>query len=105
MRAGTLDRRVTLQHATLAEDAHGQQVPTYADYATVWAQRLDTTARERMASQQMISERTCKFRLRYRSDVLPTDRLVCDGVAYNIAPPAELGRREGLEILATAVGE
>lgn len=103
MRAGTMDRRITLQHRSLTPDAHGQKVVGYITYAEVWAQRLDVTARERLASQQVIAESSCRFRLRYRNDVVATDRVLCEGVTYNITPPTEIGRREGIEILASAV--
>lgn len=104
MQAGKLDRRIMLQHRTQSRDAtSGQQVETWETYVTVWANRRDSNSREFFASQQTIAEGTAVFRLRYRDDVQATDRIICEGKTYNIRPPAEIGRREGLEIIATAV--
>lgn len=104
MQAGRLDRRIELQHRVLgSRSASGQQAVTYETYATVWAGKKDLRGREYYAANQMNAEISTQFRLRWRSDVLATDRIVCEGVSYNIRPPiAEIGRREGLEILATA---
>lgn len=103
MQAGRLDRLVTLQHRVLTRDATtGEEVVSYADYAQVWAGKRDLRGLERFAAQQMNSELTTVWLIRYRSDVLATDRLVVDGLYYNLAPPAEIGRREGLELTGTA---
>lgn len=102
MRAGTLDRRITLLRRSQTRNAYGEQVETFTEYATVWGQRLDVTGREMFASKGTIAENSAQFRLRYRSDVLYTDRLQCDGVEYDIVQVAELGRRDGLDLVAVA---
>lgn len=103
MRAGSLNRRIELQHRTTARSAYGEQTESYSTYATVWANKADVRAREFIAAQQEIAENTAKFTLRYRSDVLNSDRIVCASVTYSIRQVAEIGRRQGLEVLATAV--
>lgn len=103
MRAGDLDRRVSLYHRVLTQNAQGEQVPSYPTaYVTVWAQKLDQRAREYFAAQGTQAEATTRFRIRYRSDVLMTDRLVLDGLNYDIVQISEIGRREGLELFATS---
>jgi SPP1 family predicted phage head-tail adaptor len=43
------------------------------------------------------------FRIRYRSDVTATMRLVESGKTYElVAPPVEIGRREGLDLMCAA---
>lgn len=104
MDAGKLDRRVTLSHRSVAApDSHGFRAESFSDYATVWAQKLDIIGREYFATRQLQSEVTTRFRIRYRSDVLVTDRITHESVAYKIDSVAEIGRREGLEILASVV--
>jgi SPP1 family predicted phage head-tail adaptor len=105
MDAGGMDRRVTLSHRSVAAtDSNGFRAETYpSSYATVWAQKLDIIGREYVAMKQLQSEVSTRFRLRYRSDVLVTDRLTMDGVAYDIHSVAEIGRKEGLEIMASVV--
>lgn len=102
MRAGSLDRRVTILRREVSRNAHGEQVEEYEVLETVWAQKLDATGRELFTSQTTIAEGTARFRLRYRSDMLATDRLSYDGREYDIVQIAELGRREGTEIVAVA---
>lgn len=103
MRAGQLDRRVELQHRVLgSRSASGEQAVTYATYATVWAGKRDLRGREYYAANQMNAEASTAFTMRYRSDVLATDRIVLDGMNYNVRHIAEIGRRQGLEIQTTA---
>jgi SPP1 family predicted phage head-tail adaptor len=105
MQAGRLDRLVELRHVLLTPDAStGQQVESWPTaYATVWASKRDIRGREFYAAQQNNSDVTTVWQLRYRSDVVTTDVIVYDGLQYNITAIAELGRRDGLEIQATAV--
>jgi SPP1 family predicted phage head-tail adaptor len=102
MRAGRLDRRVTIQSRSLASDAQGQQIESWTDVATVWGRRLDLRGREFMAAEAKHAEATCTFELRYRADVTPLNRLVCEGRVYNIVHVAEIGRRQSLQIVASA---
>lgn len=105
MRAGTLDRFVTLQHRTLgAVDAYGATAETYAQYAQVWAGKRELSGQEGVTARVVGSSVTTLFRIRYRSDVVATDRLICDGVTYElVAPAVEIGKRDGLELLARAL--
>jgi SPP1 family predicted phage head-tail adaptor len=104
MRAGRLDRRVSLQHLVLTRNSTtGEQIESYAYYATVWAGKRDMRGREFFAAQQVNSDITTIWQIRYRTDVVSTDRLVIDGLYYDITGIAEIGRRDGLELQATAV--
>lgn len=102
MRAGSLDRRVTIQARTLTSDAQGQQIETWSDVATVWGRRLDLRGREFIAAETKQGEATCTFEVRYRSDVTVLNRLVCEGRTYDIVHVAEIGRRQALQIVASA---
>ncbi len=104
MRSGYLDRRATLQHQVLTRSAtDGEQVATYTDYATVWAGKRDIRGREFVAGSQMNSDITTLWQIRHRTDVKATDRIVVEGLSYDINGIAEIGRRDGLELQATAV--
>ena len=100
MRAGSLDRRVTLLRRTLSRNVHGEEVVEFDELDTVWAQKLDVTGREYFSSQHVVAEGTARFRLRYRSDLSVTDRIAYGGHTYDIQQVAELGRREALDIVA-----
>lgn len=105
MFAGRLDRRLELRHRALAAaDANGQQVESFTAYATVWARKIDVSGREFFQAQTKDAEQTTRFEIRWRDDVLATDRVVCDDVNYQIvAPASEIGRREGLTLFVRAV--
>ncbi len=106
MRAGQMDRRVTLRHKVSGtQDANGAYTPiTYTEYDTVWARKLEVSGREFFQAQTKDAENTVRFEIRYRDDVVATDRVTCDGVDYQLVqPPSEMGRREGLTLFARAV--
>lgn len=99
MRAGGLDRRVTLREPSAGTDTIGQPTETWADAATVWAEVREIKGREYFEAAQVQAERTVTFRIRYRSDVTEKWRIVWNGTEYDIRALAEIGRREGLEIV------
>jgi SPP1 family predicted phage head-tail adaptor len=103
MSAGSLDRRIVLSHRDLQANEHGEQIPIYEEYATVWARKSDLNGREFFAAAQIQSEITTKFRIRWRGDVVDTDRLSLDDVDYNIKSSAEVGRREWLDIFCSSI--
>lgn len=106
MRAGRLDRRLTLKRRALgAQDAVGAfPSATWTEYATVWARKIEVGAREYFLAQTKDAESTVRFEIRFREDVAATDRVVCEGRDYElIAPPSEIGRREGLTLFARAI--
>ena len=104
MRAGDLDRSITLQHMVVAApDANASRAQSFTDYATVRTAKIDAGGREYFAGQQVQAQLATRFKIRYRSDVLPTDRISFESQSYNISHIQELGRREGLMIFATAI--
>ncbi len=102
LRAGDLDRRIDLRKQLAGADEHGQPNGQWMTMATVWASFKPATGREFVASRaaQAIVDGT--FRIRWRDDVKATWRIVFDGRDYDIQSLVEIGRREGLEILAQA---
>lgn len=105
MRAGPLDRRVTLQRPTEVQDAAGAVTLTWADEATVWAGRRDIRAREYVAADTTLADTEAVFTIRWRSDVMPRWRLLEGARIYDITGTAELGRRDGLELRCVAAVE
>lgn len=105
MRAGKLDRRVTILRATVTTDDFGGETATWADLATVAAEKLPVRDAERVAAAQTGASVTDRFRIRWSqavSGLTTRDQLSCDGRLYDIVAIKEIGRREGLEITATA---
>jgi len=70
--------------------------------ATVWAERLELRGDERWSAMQIVANVNCKYRIRYRDDVTAQCKLIDDaGREYDIQPPLELGRKEGLELICS----
>lgn len=76
---------------------------SYATYATVWGGKRDLRGREFFAAQQESAELQATWTIRWRSDVLATDRLVSEGMTFEIVHIAEIGRHGGLDLVCRAV--
>lgn len=107
MFAGQLDREVTfLRRETTQDPTYGTALEgDWVPVATVWAQVQDMVPSrgERMVEGVSFAARPCRIRIRYREDISSDLRLTIDGRAGAhriVTQPAELGRREGLELLA-----
>lgn len=105
IRAGRLEHRITLQRNEPVQSDTGEMTEHWVEIATVWAERVWIRASERFAAQQTLAERVEMFRIRWREDTGPLQRLVWQGRAYDIQSVAPLDRRIGLEITATARAE
>lgn len=107
MQAGRLDRRIKiLQAATVRDATFRTDEKSWLALDTVWAEVQDMlpSRGDRLAEGVDIARRPCRVRIRYRSDVTSNMRLEIDGLQYRIiAGPAELGRREALEMMAEHV--
>lgn len=103
MRAGRLDRRITLQRATSTKNGFNEDVETWIDIGQRRASAMPVSDGERVRAQEVGSVISMRFQIRYSSDVAALsarDRLIYNGESYNITAVKELGRREGLEITA-----
>lgn len=108
MDAGRLDRRITLKRATSTANAFNEAVETWSSLATVWASVVPISDSERMRAGETLAAKKSRFTIRWSStvaDVDPRDRLTFDGRDYDINGVKEVGRREYLEITATARAE
>lgn len=106
MPAGHLDRRVQFRRATLADDGFGMS-ETWTDHgAPIWAQKVDVSDGEKFRAGQVQAQITTRFMVRwsrFSAGLTPKDRLVCDGVAYDVTGIKESGaRRTFFEITAAA---
>lgn len=108
MRAGDLDRRIVIQANTPTPNEYGEPVDSWAKIHTadhLPAKITPSRGSERFTAQQIVGRGVVTFRLRYRADVRTTHRIVYDGRDYDIHDVREVGRREGLEIDASARSE
>lgn len=104
--AGKRDRRIRIERQVeVGRDDLNAPVVSWTPHLTVWAEKLDLSDRERLASQEVGAEITTRFRILWSeaaAEINAKDRIVFGGRIYDIFGVKELGRREGLEITATA---
>jgi head-tail adaptor len=107
MRAGDLDRWVTIMAPVAGtENAYGTSSQTWGQIGEGAAQVQDMlpSRAERVADGIDIGSRPSRVRMWWRDDITANMRLVCEGRTMQIiAGPAELGRREGIEMIAVTV--
>lgn len=107
MKAGDLRHRVELQHKVSPRDPGSGEYgePVWQKLVAVWAQVSPLSARDLIAAQTAQSEATARVVIRYRSDVLPTMRIVHRGQIYSIEGPPLEDDKSGWEYLTILVSK
>lgn len=103
--AGGLDRRITIQRATVTYNEFNDPIETWGDLTTVWAKRRDASATESYRAQEVGAQITTRFTIRWSTtveSVTPTDRISFDGRLYNITAVRDVGRNQWREVDAVA---
>lgn len=104
MRAGKLDRIIDIQRLSRTVDDYGTETEAWAPVATLRAQLVQSSTEEFMSSFGSSAETAAVFRIRYRDDLLTSDRVTYWGQSYDVKEIKELGRREGLDLRCVAAG-
>lgn len=117
MRAGRLDRKITLRRKATSQDSYGEEGD---GWTTLIARRASgyrpLRGEEKFTAEQFVAGEQVEFRIRYSanlSDLSPLDRVIypaLDGVEdpdlvaksrlFDIMAVHEIGRRKGLQIMA-----
>jgi SPP1 family predicted phage head-tail adaptor len=101
---GALDYRITFQQKIVGENESNEDEETgwenIATNPTVWASKDDRSGNEVYQADKLTDYETVVFVCRYRNDVTPKNRLVCEGIAYDIISINELSRKRYLKIVA-----
>jgi len=104
MRAGKLDRTITIDRVTEEIDNYGNPTSTWTTIATLRAQLIQASTEEFMRDYGASSETAIVFRTRYLGGITLADRVTYDGNAHNLIEIKEIGRRRGLELRTRALG-
>lgn len=104
MRAGLLDRKISIVNVSTAVDIYGQPTTTEVVIATPWANFLQQSAREWLRNGITATETKAVFRTRYIEGVTTNYVLEYDGERWDITEVREIGRRKGLDIYAVLRG-
>jgi len=105
LRAGLLDRRVTLERRVEVVDASGQAILNFVPVAMVWARVEPLGGKEGFGQQQWVATGDLRFTIRWRDDVTPLHQVTYAGVPYDVVSVAEDGRHEALLIVARGRAE
>lgn len=100
--AGRMDQRITLQRLVKTPDGAGGYAESWSDFAAnprPWAKVLAKAGRESMVEGRMAAQFTVLFEIYNRTDVVETDRIIWDGISYNIRGI----RREGAQPLTLVI--
>lgn len=107
LRAGTLDRRITIQADEGAQDK-GRWVPDWQNlHVNIAAGFTPLSASEAFRSDQRLAKESGTFTVRWRSDWAPDPklhRIVYHGKEWGITGVVELGRRDGWDLMAEVRG-
>lgn len=100
MRAGSLDRRIVIEAPATVRNTVGEDITTWSTLAAVAARKIPQAGAERFSAGAEQATADVIFRIRYRSDVTTKMRVVEGGNRYDITALIEIGRRDGLDIVA-----
>jgi SPP1 family predicted phage head-tail adaptor len=82
---GELDHLITIQREVLADDGIGGQDVTLSNVVVdLWCKKRVLSGKELDRYDQLNAMSMCAFVIRYRDDLRPDDRIISDGMSYNI---------------------
>lgn len=103
MRAGSLDRYVTIEKLTESRDNLGGVVETWSTVANIWCKRAPNGIMESFLAQQRFAAADMIFETRWYSwapQLDPkTNRFVYRERIYELLGAEEIGRKDGLHLI------
>lgn len=104
-----LDTLITIQEKVVGVNESNEDEETgWTDVASVHALRTDKAgvlSWEQYRADKLTDYLDSVFVIRYRTDVSPLNRLICNNVIYGIKAVGEFGRKRYLTITAESGGE
>ena len=97
-----MNQRITLQRLVKTPDGAGGYTESWSDYENnprPWARVMAKAGRESMVEGRIAAQFTVLFEVYNRTDVTETDRILWEGIAYNIRGI----RREGGQPLTVVI--
>jgi SPP1 family predicted phage head-tail adaptor len=87
LQAGSFDRTIELRHRSEVRSGPYNERATATEvepYATLKAKKDEVSGNETEVAKRNTNIDTVDFTIRYRTDVLATDLLTCEGVQYDV---------------------
>lgn len=76
VRGGDLRQRIKIERATVVQDAHNQEIETWTELARSWAFIEPLQGREFFEGRTVLGDTSARIKMRYRTDLRKTDRIV-----------------------------
>lgn len=92
---GEMNERITFQSESRADDGYGGFELSWDDIDTVWAHTRPMSGKEYEHADTMQAEGVNLFVTRYRDDIVPSNRIMWEGIAYDIV---EIKRTTGRKL-------
>jgi head-tail adaptor len=107
LRKGALNRRATIVRPSYTTNAHNEKVEGEPSRTTTWCSLGPGPGTERFQNAEVAASAPMRFVFQWRPDLVrDTDRIEADdGRTYEVLWWAEIGKREGIEVLGQARGE
>lgn len=102
MRAGDLNRRITIQAPGTARDAAGQPIAGWIDVATVSADVRQQSGLQAIKAGAPTTQLAASIRIRWRKGVDERMRVLYDGQVYTIATVIRDPRRVFMDLVCEA---
>lgn len=103
--AGSLDRRISVQHAAMIDDGVSSVLGPMDEVGKRWAKKTDVSDGERVRASAQGQDLTTRFLVRSDSltrEINATYEIVCEGARYRVTGAKEYGGRGvGIEITAS----
>jgi SPP1 family predicted phage head-tail adaptor len=105
VKAGRLDRTIIIETPTESRNDYGQVTVTWATHITTWADVMQDMGKEKVEDNNRTTERTVKFRIRYRTGLNNQMRILYESNYYRIDDIQEIKRKDGLLILTQRLAQ
>lgn len=100
MRAGKMDRLITIERLTESRDSQGSVLKTWSKWRDVWAEVFPVQGNEALSFTQFKASEMIQVTSRYVDGLDPADRISYGGKYWNIKYIRELGRERGTQVIA-----
>jgi len=104
MRAGSMDRLIEIQVATVTYDAYRNQTTVWETLVPLRAQLINRLVDNR-EGQHATTDSTATFRTYFYPGITLDHRVMFEGQAYSIKSIKELGRRAGMDLACERIGK
>ena len=106
---GRLDRLITFQFKLKGENESNEDAETGWENIptdpTVWASKNERGGNEAYRADKLTDYLNVEFVCRYRNDITPRNRVVCEGIPYNIISITEISRKRFISVTCESGGE